>query len=137
MRITRFVIVVILSIAAIPTALAAEQQLQDVQKIHIDEMGKSDQAGRFRLLLEQELEKAGFAITAAQNADAILSGFIDETLAQGTSIIRATVVLKDRHGNRLWGGDYAPRLTSFASDKLKAHAEDIAKDLKKAKSKKR
>src|SRR5437879_4253302 len=111
-------------------------QLQDVQKIHVGDFGKTDQADRFRLLLELELTKVGFTVTSADQADATLSGALDLRVYAEESVARATVTLKDRDGRSIWGGDFQPKFHWGGSDVLKIRAGDIAKDLSKAKKKK-
>lgn len=48
-------------VAAFAVPLCAQNNaLSSVKKIHVGSMGQSDEAERFRMLLEEELSKAGF-----------------------------------------------------------------------------
>ena len=111
-----------------------EGKLHLVQKIHIGEMGKSDEAERFQLLLEEQLEKKGFTVVNdADKADAVLAGVLSLRVYDDTSIARATVYLKNPDGKRIWGGDFQPKSTFFkrVDDTVKFRAENIADKLRK------
>ncbi len=112
---------------------AEEGKLHLVKKIHIGSMGKSDEAERFQLLLEEQLEKKGFiVVTDADKADAILTGVLSLRVYDDTSIARVTVQLKTLDGKRIWGGDFQPkRSLKRVDDTVKFRAENIAGRLRK------
>lgn len=121
-------------LAFVITLCAAENPLASLKKIYVGSMGQSDESQRFRILLEGELTKEGFiSVDTAEKADGILTGTMSVMLSQGTSIARATVVLKTPEGNRLWDGDFQPHLHlgRLHGDTVKARAEDVSKALRK------
>jgi len=115
-------------------AQEGEGKLHLVQKIHIGEMGKSDEAERFQLLLEEQLEKNGFTVVSdADKADAILAGVLSLRVFDDISIARVTVYLKNPDGKKIWGGDFQPQsvFVERVLDTVKLRAEDIAGKLRK------
>lgn len=124
----------------IGVALGAD--LKTVKRVHVGSMGQSDEAARFRLILEAQLLKVGFEPQGTpESADATLTGVLIVRVFADGSTARATVVLKDKDGVRLWGGDFQPKM-SLASlkrgyiwqkqDAVDYRAEDIARGLRKA-----
>ncbi len=111
----------------------ASPDLWRVQKIFVGEMGQSDEAARFRMLLEEQLAKVKFAtVSKPEDADAILTGVLSVRVYSDESIARATVVLKGTGGERLWGGDFQPRAHfGGVKDTVRFRAENIAGDLRK------
>ena len=112
---------------------APKDKLYLVQKIFVGDMGTSDEAARFRLLLEEQLSKRGFTIVdKSESADGILTGVLSLRVYADTSLARATVQLKSPTGERLWGGDFEPKSTFFkkVSDTAKFRAENIAEKLR-------
>ncbi len=133
---------ILIFIAFLLTVFVSETLAQDVeegklhliQKIHIGEMGKSDEAERFQLLLEEQLEKNGFTVVSdADKSDATLTGVLSLRVYDDTSIARATVYLKTPDGKKIWGGDFQPKRTFFkrVDDTVKFRAENIAEKLRK------
>lgn len=102
-----------------------------VQKIYVGEMGNSDEAARFRLLLDEKLSKKGFTVVdKEEKADAILIGALSVRVYDDGSVARATVQLKSPNGERLWGGNFTPRTTFKRKDTVELRAEDIANRLR-------
>jgi hypothetical protein len=102
-----------------------------VQKIYIGEMGNSDEAARFRLLLDDKLSKKGFIVVdKEEKADAILTGALSLRVYDDGSVARATVLLKSPNGERLWGGNFTPKRTFKRKDTVQLRAEDIADRLR-------
>jgi hypothetical protein len=103
-----------------------------VQKIFIGEMGKSDEAARFRLLLTQTLSDSGFTVVDAEDkADSILSGALSVRVFENNAKARATVQLKSHEGGLLWSGNFTPHRIVFTSkDEVQRRAEEIAKALR-------
>ena len=116
------------------TTIAFGQELSTLKRIHVGSMGQRDEAERFRMLLEEQLIKRGFEATdKPESADAILTGVLAIRVYADKSIARATVVLRNKEGARLWGGDFQPRRSFKAvQDTVKFRAENIASDLFKA-----
>lgn len=127
--------IVTLIVLALPLVAydAPKPALAGVEKIYVGSMGQADEAERFRLLLEQELNRVGFRVVGrAEDADAILSGVLTVRVYADTSRARATVVLKSPDGEVLWSGDFEPRFSFRApSDTVKFRAQNIAKKLQK------
>ena len=77
-----------------------------VQKIYVEEMGTSPEAGRLRLLLEDQLSERGFTVVdSSQKADAVLSGVTSVARAGidgGPADIAITARLTSTDGSRLW-----------------------------------
>jgi len=113
---------------------AAVAKLYLVKRIYISEMGKSDDADRFRLLLAEMLSKKGFLIVDKNDvADAVLEGVVSTQLTQGTTKARVSVNLKSMNGESLWNGDFGVRMVLVPSrhrDSIKLRAEDVADGLR-------
>src|SRR4051794_34357780 len=91
---------------AVPLCAQSSGGLSVVKKIHVGSMGQSDEAERFRMLLEEELSKAGFvAVPNAEEADGILTGVLAVRVYSDESLARVTVALKSADGHRIWGKD--------------------------------
>jgi len=117
-----------------PPERSGGKNLYEVRKIFIDEMGKSDDAERFRLLLGEKLSEKGFTIVEKpDDADAILKGALATQLAQGTTRARVSVYLKSITGQSLWNEDYGVRFVFGPHrDSIKLRAEDVANGLQDA-----
>ena len=126
------------SVAQSGSAVVGSSQIQlvslhGIHRIYVGSMGQSDEAERFRMLLQDELGRAGFLTAdSEQDADAILTGALAVRVYADESLARATVVLKDRGGARLWSNDFQPRFHFGGKDTVKLRAQDVAKALKKA-----
>ena len=104
-----------------------------IKTIQIGSMGQSDEAERFRLLLDSELGKVGFATTDdPAHANAILTGALSVRVYADTSRARVTLVLKTPDGKQIWGKDFQPHVSFKGSrDTVKLRAQDAARTLKK------
>src|SRR6266567_4764255 len=103
----------LLSVGFLSLALSAQQapSLGALKRIQIGSMGQSDEAERFRLLLDDELGKKGFVITDdPTTADAVLTGVLSVRVYADGSVARATMLLKSPDGLRIWGKDFQPRV---------------------------
>ena len=116
-----------------PASRSGVKNLYEVRKIYIDDMGKSDDAERFRLLLREKLSDKKFTIVDDPNeADAILKGTLSTQLAKGTTKARASVFLKSQSGATLWSDDFGVHLVFVSAlhrDSVKLRAEDVADGL--------
>lgn len=118
---------------------AEQQKLRLVQKIYVGEMGKTDEADRFRLLLEEQLSKKGFTVVhRAEDSDAILTGALAVRVLDEKSEARVYVTLDTPGGERLWARDFGHRAFTNPlkrKEPTKRRAEEVAdglrKDLKK------
>jgi hypothetical protein len=127
-------VALVVTTAAVGEDRVFSPDLWKVQKVHVGDMGSSDEAARFRLLLEEELTKKAFIVVSdSAAADAVLKGILTVRVYSDESIARATVQLKSADGARLWGGDFEPRSTTFKKvrDTVQFRAENIAGDLRK------
>jgi hypothetical protein len=125
--------ILLLSVLAVPQ-FGQVTSLKQVKIVKIGSMGQSDEAERFRLLLDDELNKAGFITTEKdKDADAILTGALSvRTNADARARVRVTVVLKTADARRLGGKDFEPRYNlALGRDPVKIRAEDVAKTLRK------
>jgi hypothetical protein len=131
----RFVAPIVLAVAMLSasSADAPDPKLHTVGIVHVGAMGQSDEAERFRMLLDEELRKVGFHLAEKpENADAILTGVLTVRVYADTSLARATVVLKTISGEKLWGGDFQPKAhLRGPNDTVKFRAQNIAKQLRK------
>jgi hypothetical protein len=134
----RFIVFMLMFVGALPVISSAEQwpfsaNLWRVNKIQVGEMGQSDEAARFRLLLEDVLSKKGYTVVSAPDqADAVLTGILAVRFYDDDSLARPSVQLKSTSGERLWGGDFQPRSSlKLVRDTVKFRAENIAGDLRK------
>ena len=111
---TLTVVALLLALWLIPSTAPANtypqarpKALHLVQKIYVEEMGISDEAARFRLLLEDQLSGKGFTVVdKPEKADAILGGAFSVTqsgIYGGPADIGVTARLNSSDGVRLWG----------------------------------
>lgn len=109
-------------------------RLQDVQRIYVGEMGETDEASRFRLLLEDELTKKGFTVVSSRrDADAVLTGALSVRVHDEKTRARVYVTLHTPGGERLWGKDFGSKIFKISirtSDPVKMRAEDVADGLR-------
>jgi hypothetical protein len=124
---------VILFCVGTAPCFAQASNLGSVKKIYVGSIGQSDEAERFRLLLEDELGKVGFStIDDAKSADAVLTGALSVRVYAEESRARVTVILKTPDGVRLWGKDFEPHVKfGGTKDSVKLRAQDVAKTLRK------
>lgn len=116
-----------------------------VQKIHIGELGTSDEAARFRLLLEDKLAQQGFTVVdTPEKADAVLSGALSVStvgIYGGMSDVSVTLRLYTLSGERLWGINLPKPVSLVSAFKLRGslkvkepveyRAEELAKELRR------
>lgn len=116
---TLIIVTLLLSISPNPlTATAAShpqapqtkpKALHLVQKIYVEELGTSDEAERFYLLLQDKLTKNGFVVVdESDDADGVLSGVLTVlpvNIYGGEPDIRITLQLKSPNDERLWTGN--------------------------------
>lgn len=110
-------------------------QLHQVRKIYVGDMGDTDEADRFRLLLQDELSAKGFTVVdRAESSDAILHGALSVRVNDKTTSARVYVKLETPQGIRLWGKDFGSKWTSpfNRTEPVKYRARDVANALKKA-----
>jgi hypothetical protein len=110
-------------------------RLHEVHKIYIGDMGKADEAERFRLLVGDELAKKGFTIVErAEDADAVLTGALSVRVGDDSTEARAFVKLQSQTGERLWARDFGNHFFSNPFDRkepTKRRAAEIASELRK------
>lgn len=108
-----------------------QSQFRSVRKIHVGNMGETNEAERFRLLLEEELAKKGFSIVdAPERADAVLTGVLSVRVLDKKTQARVYVKLNAPNGERLWAKDFGSRVTFFdRTEPVKLRAKDVAKGL--------
>jgi hypothetical protein len=108
--------------------------LREVHKIYVGDMGKTDEAERFRLLVGDELSKSGFTVVdRAGDADAILSGALSVRVGDNKTEARAFVKLESQTGQRLWARDFGQHFFGNPFDRrepTKRRAHEIAKGLR-------
>ena len=116
----------------------ANSGLHSVQKIYVEAMGSSPEATRFRLLLEDELEKNSFQVVSSPTeADAVLTGVVSVACSGfygGAADIGVTARLIKSDGRRLWGGSFGGQiyiLNPVRSLKFKEPLDYRAKELAK------
>ena len=109
-----------------------------VRKIYIEEMGASDEAARFRLLLEDQLSGKGFTVVdRPEKADAILGGALSVArsgIYGGPADVSVTARLVSADGARLWGDNIGGQiiiLNPVKSLKFKEPVEYRARELAK------
>ncbi|HEY0079802.1 MAG TPA: hypothetical protein VGB73_14400 [Pyrinomonadaceae bacterium] len=109
-------------------------RLHEVVRIYIGDMGAGDAAARFRLLLEEQLVRKNFVVVDNEDrADALLVGVLSlPPLDESEGNARVTVQLRAHEGDRLWSGNFGPRLTSVfrMKDPLQMRAEELARRLR-------
>ena len=111
----------------------SELRLHEVRNIYVGNMGDDDEAGRFRLLLEEQVARKGFAVVdSAEKADAILTGALSVRVHRNSSTARVYVTLHTPKGQRLWGRDFGSKMTNIfsLSEPVKLRAQDVANGLK-------
>ncbi len=121
---------------------AGQTALHLVEKIYIGEMGSTDEATRFRLLLEDKLTERGFTVVdKAEKADALLSGALSVSPggAYGRSDVAVTVRLVSAGGERLWSINL-PKPVTFAGafkvrglrirEPVEYRADELARELR-------
>ena len=120
-----------------PTARAniwdRQSRLHLVEKIYVGSMGETDEAERFRLLLEEELSAKGFTVVdRSEKAEAILSGALSVRVHDKKTRARVYVKLETPEGVRLWGKDFGSRFTSpfNRTEPVKLRAQDVANALR-------
>jgi hypothetical protein len=123
----------------LPTARAniwdRQSRLHLVEKIYVGSMGETDEAERFRLLLEEELSAKGFTVVdRSEKAEAILSGALSVRVHDKKTRARVYVKLETPEGVRLWGKDFGSRFTSpfNRTEPVKLRAQDVANALRDA-----
>ena len=108
-------------------------QLHQVRTIYVGNMGDADEADRFRLLLEEQVAKRGFAVVnSPDKADAILTGALSVRVHRNSSTARVYVTLHTPQGQRLWGRDFGSKITNLftLTEPVKLRAQDVANGLK-------
>ncbi|MFN2480749.1 MAG: hypothetical protein ABR554_04600 [Pyrinomonadaceae bacterium] len=109
--------------------------LRDVQKIYVGDMGRADEAERFRFLVGEELTKQGFTVVnRAEDADAVLSGALSVRVGDDRTEARAFVKLETPGGARLWAKDFGNRLIFNPlkrKEPTKRRASEIASELRR------
>ena len=112
--------------------------LHQVQKIYIEDLGSSAEAGRFRLLLEDQLSESGFRVVAKrEEADAVLDGAVSLVrpgIFGGPADMNVTARLNSLDGARLWSvntGGQIVILNPVSSLQFKEPLEYRAKELAK------
>lgn len=111
----------------------SELRLDQVKAIYVGNMGDDDEADRFRLLLEEQLARKGFAVVISpEKADAILTGALSVRVHRSSSTARVYVTLHTPKGQRLWGRDFGSKMTNLFSltEPVKLRAQDVANGLK-------
>jgi hypothetical protein len=111
----------------------SEPRLDEVHTIYIGNMGDADEADRFRLLLEEQVARKGFAVVdSAEKADAILTGALSVRVHRNSSTARVYVTLHTPKGQRLWGRDFGSKISNLFSltEPVKQRAQDVANGLK-------
>ena len=107
-----------------------------VLKIYIGDMGDDDEAGRFRLLLEEQLLKRNFdVVLRPEDADAVLTGALAVRVYDRKSEARVSVRLASRDGQVLWARDFGHKRFSInplsLQEPTKRRAEEVAEALRR------
>src|SRR5918995_49466 len=111
----------------------SEPRLHEVHTIYVGSMGDADEADRFRLLLEEQVARKGFAVVdSPEKADAILTGALSVRVHRNSSTARVYVTLHTSKGQRLWGRDFGSKMSNLfsLSEPVKLRAQDVANGLK-------
>jgi hypothetical protein len=107
------------------------QDLHKVNKIFIGDMGTSDEAERFKMLLDDSLSKKGFTVVdKEEKADAVMTGVLSVRDHAKSSEARVTIFLKDKDGNKLWSMNFGSHRTWLRKDPVEARADDVASKLR-------
>ena len=113
--------------------VTGQTKLQSVRQIYVGEMGRSDEARRFRLLLQDQLAKKGFVVVEKiEDADAILTGALSVRVDEGSQA-RAYIRLDAQNGERLWARDFGEHLFKGLftfKEPVKLRAEEVARALR-------
>lgn len=125
-------ITIFFAVSSASRAETPDSRLAGINKIFIGDLGKSDQADRFRLVLEDQLSANGFTVVDDEsNADAVLSGIFTLIIEDKKEVARATLRLKLPSGERIWGGEFRPGFSwRGSSDMTKRVAMTVANKLK-------
>ena len=108
-----------------------------VQKIYVGDMGYDDEAERFRLLIEEQLQKRDFDIAAnPDEADAVLTGILTVTHYEYNYDASVAVRLTSRAGDVLLTKGFGASAKLFANplnrkEPLQQRAEQVAEALKR------
>jgi hypothetical protein len=110
--------------------------LDQVKKIYVGDMGKADEADRFRLLLEEQLTRRGFTVVGKpEEADALLTGALSVRVFDNKSEARVFVKLETTAGARLWARDFGHKrlkLNPFSlKEPTRRRAEEVAEALRR------
>ena len=108
-------------------------RLDQVKAIYVGNMGDDDEADRFRLLLEEQIARRGFAVVdSPEKADATLTGALSVRVHRNSSTARVYVTLHTPNGQRLWGRDFGSKMSNLFSltEPVKLRAQDVANGLK-------
>ncbi len=121
------------SASASSTQESRETKLHLVRQIYVSDMGRTDEARRFRLLLQEQLIEKGFVVVdKAEDADAILTGALSVRIDDGSQA-RVYVRLETKNGERLWAKDFGNGLFKSLftlKEPVKLRAEEVAKALR-------
>ncbi len=107
--------------------------LCSVRKIHVGSTGDTDEAKRFRLLLEEQLSGKGFTVVERpEDADGVLTGVLSVRVHDKKTQARVYVKLSTSQGVRIWGKDFGSRITSpfNRTEPVKLRAQDVANALR-------
>jgi hypothetical protein len=144
--------VLLLGLWLIPSSLNAQTSTQtkpnslyQVKKIYIGDLGSSDEATRFVMLLEDELAERGFTVVGKPaEADALLVGALSVTsptvgIYGGWPDVAVTVRLNTQGGERLWSVNLPKPRSPFSirvrggfkyKEIVEYRAEELAKELR-------
>lgn len=117
-------------------ARRSSSPLAEVRKIYVGDMGRGDEAERFRLLLEEQLARRGFTVVGrAEEADALLTGALSVRVYDEKSEARVFVRLESPAGARLWSRDFGHKRFKVNPLSLKEptrrRAEEVAETLRR------
>ena len=112
-----------------------QHKLTLVHRIYVGDMGRGNEAARFRLLLRDELTEMGFSVVnEPEDADAILKGALSVRVHNG-SAARVYVALETLNGDRLWAKDFGNGIIKnlfTLKEPVKLRAKDVARALRNA-----
>jgi hypothetical protein len=107
-------------------------KFQAVNKIYVGEMGTTDEAARFRMLLADELSHEGFTVVEHPNeADGVLTGVLVVRVHAERSATSATLELRSSTGEKIWESDFKPTSKNLRKDSVRACAKKVAQTLQK------
>jgi hypothetical protein len=111
----------------------SQNKLSQVQKVYVGEMGRTDEARRFVLLLKEQLGEQGFTtVDKPEDADAILTGALSVRVDDGSEA-RVYVTVKTLEGEALWARDFGNGLFKSLftlKEPVKLRAEEVARALR-------